>query len=74
MDRLYGGLVAARRSGVRYRAHVGDPVGLVPAGSGAGRRRRAAPALVKLLRLFYGRRADVAIEAVAIAVVSARRT
>jgi FkbM family methyltransferase len=66
MDRLYGSLV--RRSDLVFDigAHVGDRV--------ASFRRLGArivavepqPALVKLLKLFYGRRADVAIEAVAV--------
>jgi FkbM family methyltransferase len=66
MDRLYRGLVRPGDLVFDIGAHVGDRV--------ASFRRLGArvvavepqPALVKLLRLFYGRRADVAIEAVAV--------
>ena len=66
MDRLYG--VFARRGDLVFDvgAHVGDRV--------ASFRRLGArvvavepqPAMVKVLKLFYGRSADVAIEAVAV--------
>jgi FkbM family methyltransferase len=66
MDRLYGDLVRRGDLVFDIGAHVGDRV--------ASFRRLGArvvavepqPALVKLLKLFYGRRADVAIEAVAV--------
>ena len=66
MDRLYGGFVRRGDLVFDVGAHVGDRV--------ASFRRLGArvvavepqPALVKVLRLFYGRRADVAIEAVAV--------
>jgi len=66
MDRLYGGLVRPGDLVFDIGAHVGDRV--------ASFRRLGArivavepqPALVKLLKLFYGRRADVAIEAAAV--------
>ena len=66
MDRLYGGLVRPGDLVFDIGAHVGDRV--------ASFRRLGArivavepqPALIKLLKLFYGRRADVAIEAVAV--------
>jgi len=66
MDRLYGGFVRRGDLVFDIGAHVGDRV--------ASFRRLGArvvavepqPALVKLLKLFYGRRADVAIEAVAV--------
>ena len=66
MDRLYGGLVRRGDLVFDIGAHVGDRV--------ASFRRLGArvvavepqPALSRLLKLFYGRRADVAIEAVAI--------
>ena len=66
MDRLHGGLVRRGDLVFDIGAHVGDRV--------ASFRRLGArvvavepqPILVKLLKLFYGRRADVAIEAVAI--------
>jgi FkbM family methyltransferase len=66
MDRLYGYLVRRGDLVFDIGAHVGDRV--------ASFRRLGArvvavepqPALVKLLKLFYGRRADVAIEAVAV--------
>jgi FkbM family methyltransferase len=66
MDRLYGDLVRRGDLVFDIGAHVGDRV--------ASFRRLGArvvavepqPALVKLLKLLYGRRADVAIEAVAV--------
>jgi FkbM family methyltransferase len=66
MDRLHRGFVRRGDLVFDIGAHVGDRV--------ASFRRLGArvvavepqPALVKLLKLFYGRRADVAIEAVAI--------
>jgi len=66
MDRLHGGLVRRGDLVFDIGAHVGDRV--------ASFRRLGArivavepqPALVKVLKLFYGRRADVAIEAVAV--------
>jgi FkbM family methyltransferase len=66
MDRLYRGLVQRGDLVFDIGAHVGDRI--------ASFRRLGArivavepqPALVKVLRLFYGRRADVAIEAVAV--------
>jgi FkbM family methyltransferase len=66
MDRLHGGLVQRGDLVFDVGAHVGDRV--------ASFRRLGArvvavepqPALVKVLKLLYGRRADVAIEAVAI--------
>ena len=66
MDRLYGGLVQRRDLVFDIGAHVGDRV--------ASFRRLGArvvavepqPAMVKVLKLFYGRGADVAIEAVAV--------
>lgn len=66
MDRLYAGLVRRGDLVFDIGAHVGDRV--------ASFRRLGArivavepqPALVKVLRLFYGRCADVAIEAVAV--------
>jgi FkbM family methyltransferase len=66
MDRLYGGLVRRGDLVFDVGAHVGDRV--------ASFRRLGArvvaiepqPAMVKVLKLFYGRSADVAIEAVAV--------
>jgi FkbM family methyltransferase len=66
MDRLYRGFVRPGDLVFDIGAHVGDRV--------ASFRRLGArivavepqPALVKLLKLFYGRRADVEIEAVAV--------
>jgi FkbM family methyltransferase len=66
MDRLYGGFVRRGDLVFDIGAHVGDRV--------ASFRRLGArivavepqPAMVKVLRLFYGRNADVAIEAVAV--------
>jgi FkbM family methyltransferase len=66
MDRLYGGFVRRGDLVFDIGAHVGDRV--------ASFRRLGArivavepqPAMVKVLRLFYGRHADVAIEAVAV--------
>jgi FkbM family methyltransferase len=66
MDRLYGGLVRRGDLVFDVGAHVGDRV--------ASFRRLGArvvavepqPAMVRVLKLFYGRRADVAIEAVAV--------
>jgi FkbM family methyltransferase len=66
MDRLYGGLVGRGDLVFDIGAHVGDRV--------ASFRRLGArvvavepqPAMVKVLKLLYGRAADVAIEAVAV--------
>ena len=66
MDRLYAGFVRRDDLVFDIGAHVGDRV--------ASFRRLGArivavepqPALVTVLKLFYGRCADVAIEAVAI--------
>jgi FkbM family methyltransferase len=66
MDRLYGSLVQRGDLVFDIGAHVGDRV--------ASFRRLGArivavepqPTLAKLLKLFYGRRADIAIEAVAV--------
>ena len=66
MDRLYGRFVRRGDLVFDVGAHVGDRV--------ASFRRLGArvvavepqPALVKVLKLFYGRRADIAIEAVAV--------
>jgi FkbM family methyltransferase len=66
MDRLYGGFVRRGDLVFDVGAHVGDRV--------ASFRRLGAwvvavepqPALVKVLKLFHGRRAGVAIEAVAV--------
>ena len=66
MDRLYGGFVRRGDLVFDIGAHVGDRV--------ASFRRLGArivvvepqPAMVRVLRLFYGRHADVAIEAVAV--------
>ena len=66
MDRLYGGFVRRGDLVFDIGAHVGDRV--------ASFRRLGArivavepqPAMVKLLKLFYGRRADIAIEAAAV--------
>jgi FkbM family methyltransferase len=66
MDRLYAGLVQRGDLVFDVGAHVGDRV--------ASFRRLGArvvavepqPALAKVLKLLYGRRADVAIEAVAV--------
>ena len=66
MDRLYGGFVRRGDRVFDVGAHVGDRV--------ASFRRLGArivavepqPAMVMVLKLFYGRSADVAIEAVAI--------
>ena len=66
MDRLYGSFVRRGDLVFDVGAHVGDRV--------ASFRRLGArvvavepqPALVKVLKLFYGRSADVAIEAVAV--------
>ena len=66
MDRLYGRFVKRGDLVFDIGAHVGDRV--------ASFRRLGArvvavepqPALVKVLKLFYGRDADVAIEAVAV--------
>jgi FkbM family methyltransferase len=66
MDRLYAGFLQRGDLVFDIGAHVGDRV--------ASFRRLGArvvavepqPALVKVLKLFYGRRADVAIEAVAV--------
>ena len=66
MDRLYGRFVGRGDLAFDIGAHVGDRV--------ASFRRLGArmvavepqPALVKVLKLFYGRDADVAIEAVAV--------
>jgi FkbM family methyltransferase len=66
MDRLYGGFVQRGDLVFDVGAHVGDRV--------ASFRRLGArvvavepqPALVRVLKLIYGRRADVAIEAVAV--------
>ena len=73
MDRLYGGFVRRGDLVFDVGAHVGDRV--------ASFRRLGArvvavepqPAMAKVLKLFYGRDADVAIEAVASAAASARR-
>lgn len=66
MDRLYGGFVRSGELVFDVGAHVGDRV--------ASFRRLGArivavepqPAMVRLLKLFYGRCADVAIEPVAV--------
>jgi FkbM family methyltransferase len=66
MDRLHGGFVRRGDLVFDIGAHVGDRV--------ASFRRLGArivavepqPAMVKVLKLFYGRRADIAIEAVAV--------
>ncbi len=66
MDRLYGSFVRRGDRVFDIGAHVGDRV--------ASFRRLGArvvavepqPAMVRVLRLFYGRSADVAIEAVAV--------
>ena len=66
MDRLYGGFVRRGDRVFDIGAHVGDRV--------ASFRRLGArvvavepqPAMVKVLKLFYGRSADVAIEPVAV--------
>ena len=66
MDRLYGGFVRRGDRVFDVGAHVGDRV--------ASFRRLGArivavepqPAMVKVLKLFYGRSVDVAIEAVAV--------
>ena len=66
MDRLYGGFVRRGDLVFDIGAHAGDRV--------ASFRRLGArivgiepqPAMVRLLRLFYGRSADIAIEAVAV--------
>ncbi len=66
MDRLYGGFVRRGDLVFDIGAHVGDRI--------ASFRRLGArvvavepqPALVKVLKLFYGRDVDVAIEAVAV--------
>ena len=66
MDRLYGGFVRRGELVFDVGAHVGDRV--------ASFRRLGArivavepqPALVRVLKLLYGRRADVAIEPVAV--------
>src|SRR5260370_17142242 len=66
MDRLYGGFVRRGDRVFDIGAHVGDRV--------ASFRRLGArvvavepqPAMVKVLKLFYGRRADVAIASVAV--------
>jgi FkbM family methyltransferase len=66
MDRLYGGLLRRGDLVFDIGAHVGDRV--------ASFRRLGArvvavepqPAMVRVLKLLYGRRADVAIEAVAV--------
>ena len=66
MDRLYGGLVRHGDLVFDIGAHVGDRV--------ASFRRLGArivavepqPAMLKVLKLFYGRSADVAIEPVAV--------
>ena len=66
MDRLYGGFVQHGDLVFDIGAHVGDRV--------ASFRRLGArivavepqPAMVRVLKLFYGRNADVAIEAVAV--------
>ena len=66
MDRLYGGLVRRGDLVFDIGAHVGDRVASF---SRLGARIVAVepqPALVKVLKLFYGRCADVAIEAVAV--------
>lgn len=66
MDRLYGGFIGRGDLVFDIGAHVGDRV--------ASFRRLGArvvavepqPAMVKVLKLFYGREADVAIEAAAV--------
>jgi FkbM family methyltransferase len=66
MDRLHGGFVRRGDLVFDIGAHVGDRV--------ASFRRLGArivavepqPAMVKVLKLFFGRRADIAIEAVAV--------
>ena len=66
MDRLYGGFVRRGDLVFDVGAHVGDRI--------ASFRRLGArvvavepqPAMVKVLKLFYGRDADVAIESVAV--------
>ena len=66
MDRLYGGLVGSGDLVFDIGAHVGDRI--------ASFRRQGArivavepqPAMVMVLKLLYGRDADVAIEAVAV--------
>ena len=72
MDRLYGGFVRRGDLVFDIGAHVGDRV--------ASFRRLGArvvavepqPAVVALLRLFYGRRADIAIEAAAVGRLAGR--
>jgi FkbM family methyltransferase len=66
MDRLYGGFVRRGDLVFDIGAHVGDRIASFRR---LGARVVAAepqPAMVKVLKLFYGRDADVAIEAVAV--------
>lgn len=66
MDRLYRGFVRRGELVFDVGAHVGDRVASF---SRLGARVVAVepqPAMVRVLRLLYGRRADVAIEAVAV--------
>lgn len=66
MDRLHGGLVRRGDLVFDIGAHVGDRVASFQRLGARVVAVEPQPALVKLLKLFYGRRADVSIEAVAV--------
>jgi len=66
MDRLYGGLVQRGDLVFDIGAHVGDRVASFQRLGARVVAVEPQPALVKLLKLFYGRRADIAIEAAAV--------
>ena len=66
MDRLYGGLVRRGDLVFDIGAHVGDRVASFHRLGARIVAVEPQPALAKVLKLFYGRCADVAIEAVAV--------
>ena len=66
MDRLHGGLVRRGDLVFDIGAHVGDRVASFQRLGARVVAVEPQPALVNLLKLFYGRRADVSIEAVAV--------
>jgi FkbM family methyltransferase len=66
MDRLYSGFVRRGDLVFDIGAHVGDRVGSFRRLGARTVAVEPQPAMVKVLKLFYGRDTDVAIEAVAI--------
>jgi FkbM family methyltransferase len=72
MDRLYGGFVRRGDLVFDIGAHVGDRVACFRRLGARIVAVEPQPAMVTLLRLFYGRRADIAIEAAAVGRLAGR--